>query len=367
MNRRTLLKWLALCSGLPLLGAAPKAQHLLPRARAGQEHGHRRVILLLELRGGNDGLNTVVPFQDPLYRRERGALALDDGLPLGSGLLLHPALAPLRPAWEAGRLAFALGVGWSDPSRSHFQASDDWAAGSRGVEKAGWLARAMEREHSSGPLVDLGSFGAPALEGGEPLVVTLSSSQWGTSPSGWPGPERGGSNAVLRRMLELEKATALESARLTAALAPLPKGVAPPRGDLGRQVGLALRLIGSERCPPVIALSHGGYDTHANQKPRHHAQLAELGAALAALERGLARLPRRPRVTLLTVREFGRRLRVNGSGGTDHGSASVALLLGDGVPHPFLGSYPGLENLDDRGDLIPSLSPPELYRRVLAL
>jgi len=99
---------------------------------------------------------------------------------------------------------------------------------------------------------------------------------------------------------------------------------------------------------------------------RHARVLAELAEALAALAAGLERLPNRPSVSLLAVSEFGRRLRENGSRGTDHGAASIALLLGDQLPAPFLGTYPSLTTLDDRGDLIAGLSPPELYRQVLA-
>ena len=124
-------------------------------------------------------------------------------------------------------------------------------------------------------------------------------------------------------------------------------------------------MIGSGACPPVLQLAQGGYDTHADQAAGHGRVLSELAAALAAFAAGLERLPQRPPVTLLAVSEFGRRLHENGSGGTDHGSASVALLLGDQWPDRLLGRYPSLSELDDRGDLIASLSPPELYRQVL--
>jgi uncharacterized protein (DUF1501 family) len=116
----------------------------------------------------------------------------------------------------------------------------------------------------------------------------------------------------------------------------------------------------------VLQLAQGGYDTHSNQAGRHARVLTELAEALAAFAAGLERLPNRPPVSLLAVSEFGRRLRENGSRGTDHGAASIALLLGDQLPAPFLGTYPSLTTLDDRGDLIAGLSPPELYRQVLA-
>ena len=114
-------------------------------------------------------------------------------------------------------------------------------------------------------------------------------------------------------------------------------------------------------------MSQGGFDTHQNQPRRHGAVLGKVAEALASFDEGLQRIPRRPQVTVLVTSEFGRRLRENGSRGTDHGSASLALLMGDHVPHPFLGNYPSLSRLDERGDLIPSMAPPTLYRKALDL
>jgi uncharacterized protein (DUF1501 family) len=180
-------------------------------------------------------------------------------------------------------------------------------------------------------------------------------------------PSRAGSNLMLRRMLQLEAAGNQEVHRLLRTLGPLPAGLTLPRGSLGQQVGLALRLIGSPDPPAVIQIEPGGFagfDTHAQQLPRHGRSLAQLGEALAAFDQGLRLMTNRPQVTLLAVSEFGHRLQQNASGGTDHGSASVAIYVGDGVPHPFLGSYPSLADLDERGDLTPSLSPLKLYEKV---
>lgn len=242
------------------------------------------MLLLLELRGGNDGLNTLAPHRDPLYRQARPTLALDRAVPLSEGLGLHPALAPLLPLFRKQRLGFALGVGWPEPNRSHFRAADQWATANPEGTGIGWIASLWEDR---------------------------------------------------------------------------------PRGGLGQQVGLALRLLGSSACPPVLQLAQGGYDTHAAQAGAHNRRLVELAEALVVLDAGLRQLRRRPRVTLLAVSEFGRRLQENGSRGTDHGSASLALLYGDHVQQPLLGSYPSLERLDPRGDLIPALSPVDLYRHVL--
>ena len=358
MKRRTLLSLLAASSASVALAGGWRGHS----ARAASRH----VLVLLELRGGNDGLNTVAPVRDPAYREARPTLALSDALPLAGGLALHPALAPLLPLWQSQRLAFALGVGWPRPNRSHFKAADQWSTASPEGEGPGWIAAAFDQRRASGPLVALGPAGSTALEGGDVLALQLAPAQLRGRLAAPLEPERAGANPVLRRMLELELAGQRELQRLRAELAPLPPGLELPRSGLGQQVGLALRLISSGACPPVLQLAQGGYDTHSGQANRHGRVLGELAEALAAFAAGLERLPNRPQVSLLAVSEFGRRLRENGSRGTDHGAASIALLLGDQVPDRFLGSYPSLSALDDRGDLIAGISPPELYRQVLA-
>ena len=361
MKRRSLLALLAAGSTGAAFAAAPPGRRTT--ASSPQDH----VLVLLELRGGNDGLNTLAPVDDPLYRQARPDLALDQAIPLERGLALHPALAPLVPIWTAKRLCFALGVGWPQPNRSHFKATDQWASGSTSGEGPGWLATAFDRRGSAGPLVALGPSGSAALEGGKVQALQLAPALLsGRSPLDFD-PALAGNNTILRRMLALERAGYWEVTRLRQAIEPLPASLAVPRGGLGQQVGLALQLLASGQCPPVLQLAHAGYDTHANQGPRHANALGELAEALAAFEAGLAQIPRRPRVTLLAVSEFGRRLHQNASRGTDHGSASIALLLGDHLPAPLLGTYPSLANLDGRGDLIASISPPELYRQVLSL
>lgn len=228
-----------------------------------------------------------------------------------------------------------------------------------------WLVAALDRQHHPGPLLALGPAGCPAMEGGAALALQLSPAELNGRALAGVDPAQAGSHALLRRMLALEQAGAQQLQLLRQQLVPLPPGLEIPPKGLGQQVALALRLIGSGACPPVLQLAQGGYDTHADQAAGHGRVLSELSAALAALAAGLERLPNRPAVTLLAVSELGRRLRENGSGGTDHGSASVALLVGDHLPDRLIGRYPSLSELDDRGDLIASLSPPELYLQAL--
>lgn len=326
-----------------------------------------KVLVWVELNGGNDGLNTVIPYRDVLYQRARPSLAIVAGPQLSPELILHPALRLLEPLWRQRRLAFALGVGWPDPTRSHFRAMDQWATASRSGSSIGWLAAAIDRRGAARPLVALGPSGSRALEGGRAPSLQMGPRQLVPQPPGLLLPSRAGANATLRQMLEVEATGEQSLSRLVSALPPLPRDIDLPAGGLGQQFGLALRLIGSETPPSALQLAQGGYDTHSNQAIRHQRVLEDLAAALSAFDRGLQRLTRRPQVTVLVTSEFGRRFDENRSAGTDHGSASVALILGDHVPHPFVGSYPSLSKRDDRGDLQPSLTPQQLYAEVQTL
>jgi uncharacterized protein (DUF1501 family) len=329
--------------------------------------GSGKVLVWLELRGGNDGINTVIPFRDRLYQKARPSLAISDGPALNRDLILHPALAPLQPLWQARRLAIALGVGWPQPNRSHFRAMDQWATANPSGDGIGWLAAGLDRQRRSGPLVALGPSGSRGIEGGKSPSLQMAPAQLAAAADSDLDPSRAGNNPVLRKILELNQTGHRELVRLRDGLAPLPNGVTLPRSAIGQQVGLALRLIGARQAPPVLQMAHGGFDTHASQATRQARALEELADALAVFDKGLAALPRRPQVTVLVTSEFGRRLQENQSGGTDHGSASVALLLGDHLPDPILGAYPSLDRLDDRGDLTPTLAPTRLYEKVLAL
>lgn len=359
MRRRTLLQGL-------VCGSGALAYSALSSEWADLSSPANHVLLLLDLQGGNDGLNTVVPIGNPLYLKARPTLALSSDAPmLGHGLALHPELKPLLELWRKKRLAVALGVGWDQPNRSHFKASDQWATARLDGEGPGWLARAFDAKANEGPLVALHASGCAAMEGGDALAVQFSQRQLQRRRTAVHTPVQEIDSPILKRLLELDLQGQLALNRLRERMVDLPAGLSLPRGGLGQQVGLALRLIGSGVCPPVLQLALGGFDTHSNQAARHARVLKQLAAALASLDAGLQQLPKRPQVTLLAVSEFGRRFRENASRGTDHGSASVALLYGDDVPHPFLGRYPDLDNLDHRGDLIPALDPIALYRRVL--
>ena len=360
MKRRSMLSML-------LAGSASIA---LQSGRSSSSKPNRRsVFILLELRGGNDGLNTIAPISDPLYSQARPSIHLhpEEALPLKAGLALHPALSPLLPLWQKQRLTFALGVGWNNPNRSHFKASDQWATASPSGDGPGWLSTVLDKKTDLGPLLALGPAGCRAMEGGYALALQLSPADLRGRHDRNLFTAQAKGNAALRQMLELEQASYKHLQQIRREMAPIPSQLVLPKSSLGKQVGLALQLIGGNYCPPILQLAQGGYDTHFRQVVRHTKCLEELAEALNAFAFGLDQLTNRPEVTLLVVSEFGRRLRENGSGGTDHGSASIAILFGEHLPDEFIGNHPSLSQLDERGDLIPGISPPDLYRKALEL
>ena len=328
-----------------------------------------RVLVLLELSGGNDGLNTVVPLRDPAYARARPTLAIprDRLLPLDERLGLHPALAPLIPLWHGRELAIALGVGYAPPNRSHFRSIEIWDSGS-GTDDApreGWLHRVIAEAGAPRGFTAQGI----VLGGGEgPLAgtafapVVLGDPRQLGEAAGLPAAAADATaNPALAHILATRarlRSVALEIERRLAAAPELQ--TAFPRTALGSQLRRAAALIAAGVPASVLKLRHSGYDTHAQQPARHAALLAELAEGLAAFRAALVEAGAWRRTLVATYSEFGRRVAENASGGTDHGAAAPHFLLGGTLRGGFLGVQPPLTDLGN-GDLRPTLDFRRLY------
>lgn len=363
MRRRDFLK----AAGATTLAlAAPGVLH----ATAGSA-GHERVFVLVELAGGNDGLNTVVPFADSAYRRLRPRLAVpaDDVIRLDDRLGLSSRLAPLAEAWAAGELAVALGVGYPRPNRSHFRSIEIWETGSDGDEvlTRGWIAR-LERDARSPHGTELegltlGRGGLGPLAGTRSLAVAEPERFVRRARRVRAAPSMRAAGA-LGHVLSVQADVADAAADLSRHLAKAPPlGVDFPAGALGRDLRTAARLLAGGLSVPVIKVTQRGYDTHANQAAVHRRLLDELGGSLAAFRQAMTRAGLWDRVLLMTYSEFGRRAGENGSGGTDHGTAAPQFLLGGRVRGGLVGSQPRLDELSS-GDLRHSLSHRSLYATV---
>ena len=353
-----------LLAGGLAVAAAPLAP-ALPAAAAGRD---QRILVLLELNGGNDSLNSVVPYADPAYRRARSSLAVprDQVLQLDERLGLNRALEPLMPAWQADELAIVLGVGYPRPNRSHFRSIEIWnsASDSETLETEGWVSRVMATSRASTTGVDGIVLGGPSGPLAGPAIKSVVMRQ----------PERflrraqavGQSDAVadnpaLRHILQVRSEIHTGAQEIEARLAGTPSpGGEFPRGPLGRQFATAARLILAGVPLRVIKLAQGGYDTHAGQAGRHRALLADLGKTLAAFRSALQKGGAWDRVLVMSYAEFGRRVAQNASGGTDHGTAAAHLLLGGKVRGGLHGQHPSLTDLEG-GDLRHTLDFRQLY------
>ncbi|RKY19139.1 MAG: hypothetical protein DRQ55_11390 [Planctomycetota bacterium] len=314
-----------------------------------------RVLVVLELVGGNDGLNTLVPFADDRYHRARPVIGLDAGRvrPLTASMGLSPALSDLEPIWDRGELALIQGVGPPESTRSHFRSREIWhtARMDDPAPNVGWLGRAASAFSSGSlPMLRVGareaSLALAGAAGEVPTLATLSDLELLEPP---PGPQldllcgstlgRSGSRAELARAMS-------EARQLSAQLSGLDEAqirLAGTNGGLGRTLGLAARLIGARLGTRVLYVTHDGYDTHARQLASQSANHRELGQALAAFCDQLAAQGDGSRVVTLVFSEFGRRVAENAGAGTDHGAGGPVLLLGQRVAGGMLGDDPDLE------------------------
>jgi uncharacterized protein (DUF1501 family) len=340
-----------------------------------------RVVVMVELAGGNDAVNTLPPLTGA-YRDLRPTLALPEAEILMSTALsghgLHPSLAPLVPYLDGGRLATVAGVGFPDPDRSHFVSTDRWLRADRMDETLGWLGRWLD-----GLPAELPALGATAL--GSNGRMLLGADRHGTvidQVNAFAFPSRL-SNASVRALAEPVSDDPLVAAAQQAfttsvgaveefdviadAVRAEIRDSAPADGRQGGAfttgLAVAAQLIVGGVGARVITVTGGGFDTHGDQLDIHADLLADLAGGLDAFWRTLDDSGLSERVLLVTHSEFGRRVRENASAGCDHGAAGVSFVMGDALNAGLYGSIDTADLLD--GDLRPQIDPRSLFTACL--
>ena len=320
------------------------------------------VLVLIELRGGNDGLNTIIPFKNQIYFSQRPNIAINDHFKLNSELGLNSNMEELLPLWKERKLTFALGVGWPNPNRSHFKAMDQWSTGNEKGVGEGWLAKLSNSLKNDQSLLSLGPTGSNSIEGENVNTLHLFGNLRNVNEiHNYKTNEIYKNRKVLEQFLKVDEFSNREINRIRNEIQTLPKEIRIPRGMLSKQTEMALKLINTNNPPSFMQMELNGFDTHQNQLKRHNRKLKELSQNIYTLKKGAEKLKDNIDLNIVVTSEFGRRLKENGSLGTDHGSASIALLIGDSFTEEFIGYYPNLKEVDSRGDLIPNLSPINLY------
>ena len=366
MNRRDFLRTAGMgtiSASLPLFGqtngvawaqspsaASVKAPAPLPNSP------YSNLLVLIELKGANDGLNTVVPLNDPLYQQLRPRVGLDRTtlLNLTEKEALHPSLKPLLPMWESKELAVIQGLGYPNANLSHFRSIEIWDTASRSEEylDAGWLARTFAqnptpRAYAADGVV-VGSNDKGPLSGQVVRTIALADTAQFLRTAKLAQAGKDERNAALRHILAVESEVVHAASRLNTNYQF--KTVFPTSGFAG-QIRTAAQLVASHAGIGVIRLTLGGFDTHANQQGAQANLLRDLAEGIAALKSALQELNRWDSTMIMTYCEFGRRPKENQSGGTDHGTANVHFALGGKVHGGIYGAPPALGRLDGNGNL----------------
>jgi uncharacterized protein (DUF1501 family) len=353
------------------------------------------ILVVLQMAGGNDGLNTVVPYADDAYHvaRPRLRLTTDQVLKIDNHIALNPRLGGLKSLYDEGNMAIVHGVGYPNPNRSHFRSTEIWQTASDADHtlSEGWLGRYFDNCCSGAdPTVGvaIGEETPQAFAAKNPTGVTFSRPEQfrfrlsepnsgqmsaeemffrqlneagGSEDSGAAASNAGGSiGAIPGRArnnlsaLDFLRRTALDaqlSSDKILAIARKYKSTVPyPQGQLAASLNIIARMIAGGLPTRVYYVSQGGFDTHAGQINTHERLMGEFNDAVAAFIADLKQQGNFGRVLLMTFSEFGRRVQENANGGTDHGAAAPMFVLGGAVKAGLFGKYPSLTDLD-RGDL----------------
>ncbi len=380
-TRRSFMKGGALAAIAMTLGTGGVPRFLLRSAFAEGRAARPRILIAVFQRGAVDGLSMVVPHGDRDYHAARGSIAIgrpaagavDAAIDLDGFFGLHPAMAPLKPLWDAGRLAVVHACGSPDPTRSHFDAQDYMESGTPGVKSTtdGWLARGLGAVPRGGGspfrAVALGPQLPRILRGPAGAVAMSSVADFDVKAPVGPMPgrvdarrgfealyERGVRDLLYGTGRETFEAVRMLRAASPQRIAPSP-GAEYPRGRFGDSLKQIAQLITADLGLEVAFADSGGWDTHVaqgNERGRLAERLRELAQGLAALDRDLG--DRMAEIVVLTMSEFGRTVRENGNRGTDHGHGTAMLVLGGPVRGGRVyGRWPGLtgERLFEGRDL----------------
>ena len=343
------------------------------------------VLVVVQMAGGNDGLNTVVPYSDDAYARVRPTVALAPSavLKLDARVGLNPALKGLRELYAQGRVAVVQGVGYPSPNRSHFEATQIWETASpERPQQYGWLGRYLDRRYPAGTkapslfeAVSLGDSLPAALVASHvevPAIGALGAFGYNAGRDLASKQSAGilydGAKAGQSPYLAMIAQTARDAYHggdvLRAQTSAFVNKATYAQNGFAQQLALAARLIGSTAGSKIVFVSIGSFDTHAGQRAQQDRLLGYLGDGLLAFYTDLAAHGLDRKVMTMTFSEFGRRVAQNASNGTDHGTAMPLFVVGGGVKGGIYGEHPSLTDLD-RGDLKFSTDFRSVYATVI--
>ncbi|MEM7808158.1 MAG: DUF1501 domain-containing protein [Planctomycetota bacterium] len=390
-----------LSSGLTMLAAGVTVPSFINRTAfaVGDPFGQKgvavdsgtdgKILVVVQLSGGNDGLNTVVPVGDDAYHAARPMLRFgpDQVLRISDYVGLHPSLEPLKALFDDGRMGIVQGVGYPNPNRSHFTSMDIWHSATPGeaAKSSGWLGRFFDSqcagtgannqaagiEQSIDPQigVSLGESNRLAMQGEQVTALSFEN----PADYRYKGPDADAMAALQLGQaggdeLDFLTRTAMDARVSSDKVLDAIQGHTPPkdypRGEFGDGLRTTAAMIRGKLPTRVYYVSLGGFDTHANQLNSHARLMQQFAQGIDAFLADLRQQGNSERVAVMTFSEFGRRVQQNASGGTDHGAAAPMFFFGDRVTPGLLGRHPSLVQLDN-GDLAYTVDFRQCYAAVL--
>ncbi|MCH8203872.1 MAG: DUF1501 domain-containing protein [Candidatus Hydrogenedentes bacterium] len=379
MTRRDFMKHAAVFSAI---GVAPQFLTRTAAAASRAIGGFKddRVLVVVQLGGGNDGLNTLVPYGDDAYYRARPRLGLreDRLIKLDDAVAFNDKLDGLMRLYDSGRLAVVQGVGYPNPDRSHFRSMEIWhtATDSDEYSGTGWIGRYFDHHCSGSARPQVGVAVAKerpqafnSKEGFGVAFENVGSFGWrpgqgAATEEAFSALNAGGHGDTNLDFLRHVTSNAIMSAREVKEAAESVRRQQRRAQQMGPALETVSRLIKGDLATRIYFVSVSGFDTHSNQAGQHDALLERVGNRLSQFQEALRSDGTADRVMTMVFSEFGRRVNENASGGTDHGTAAPMFLIGDGVRPGLHGTQPSLDNLD-QGDLKHTVDFRQVYATVL--
>lgn len=344
-----------------------------------------RILVVVQLSGGNDGLNTVIPFGHTAYYKARPSIGItpDKVLKINDEIGLHPALSPLKSLYDEGKLGIIQGVGYPNPDRSHFRSMEIWQSGIVDhFETTGWIGRMFDHTCANAHLdkpsptlaVSVGEMLNPSQRGTSSIGVALKNPEQFfqmtqvTSKSA-PGGKDSTPSSTVSSQVDFLRRTAMNAEvsadRIRRSVRTVQSTTPYPQESFAQGLKLIAAMIAGGMDTQVYYISLSGFDTHAGQLGTHEKLLKTLAEGIGAFQKDLEALGQADRVAGFTFSEFGRRVAENGSKGTDHGRAAPMFTFGKAIQPGVVGSHPSLEELS-QGDVKHSIDFRQVYSTMMS-
>ncbi|NGY37493.1 DUF1501 domain-containing protein [Flavobacterium sp. XN-5] len=327
-------------------------------------------VLFIQLNGGNDGLNTFIPYLDPLYYQMRPKIALskDDVIAGNKEMAFHPALKGFAQMQQNGDLAVIQNVGYPEPNRSHFRSQEIWQTASDSTEyiNEGWLGRYLDLQcatHTPTAGINIDNIDNLSLKGEVPNAITIKDPERFKVKNNTTEPNALSENPVLDFVRKIANSAVEGSEQIQKALTNATQENSYPKTGLGKNLAWIGRLIKGNLNSKVYYTSLNGFDTHDNQLAIHRNKLSELNDAVFSFYTDMKNAKLLQNVTIVVFSEFGRRVKDNGNG-TDHGTAAPMFVIGGSNKGKVIGDNPNLSDLV-QGDLKHQIDFRSVYATLL--